>query len=159
MYKQLYIIRNCEDSSDFYVSSRSQWLLKYNKFSALFQWYFQMSPATIEIYIQHFIFLFLRKYKNPEVPLLLMVINYKVDPSKVSIPSSVHCGITMNKRWLYSLYICLSKELSISGSGSLYIINLRSASARTAFSLQQTRLSRYHHISPREQQIKEQTTT
>ena len=46
-----------------------------------------------------------------------MVINYKVDPSKVSIPSSVlYCGITMNKRWLYSLYICLSKELSISGS-------------------------------------------
>ena len=64
-----------------------------------------------------------------------MVINYKVDPSKVSILSSVvHCGIAMNKRWLYGLYICLSKELSISGSGSLYIINLRSASATTAFS-------------------------
>ena len=46
----------------------------------------------------------------------------------------MHCGITMNKRWLYGLYICLSKELSISGSGSLYIINLRSASATTAFS-------------------------
>ena len=86
------------------------------------------------MYLQHFFFL-KAKYKNPEVPLLLMVINYKVDPSKVSIPGSVvHCGITMNKRWLYGLYICLSKELSISGSGSLYIINLRSASATTAFS-------------------------
>ena len=37
----------------------------------------------------------------------------------------------MNKRWLYGLYICLSKELSISRSGSLYIINLRSGSATT----------------------------
>ena len=81
-----------------------------------------------------------------------MVINYKVDPSKVSILSSVvHCGIAMNKRWLYGLYICLSKELSISGSGSLYIINLRSASATTAFSPQQPRLSHHHNISAREQ--------
>ena len=44
-------------------------------------------------------------------------------------PYRGHCGISMNKRWLYGLYICLSKELSISRSGSLYIINLRSASA------------------------------
>ena len=37
----------------------------------------------------------------------------------------------MNKRWLYGLYICLSKELSISRSWSLYIINLRCGSATT----------------------------
>ena len=78
-----------------------------------------------------------------------MVINYKVDPSKVSILSSVvHCGITMNKRWLYGLYICLSKELSISRSGSLYIINLRSGvPVLPACSLLQPRLSRFHNIS------------
>ena len=85
-----------------------------------------------------------------------MVINYKVDPSKVSILSSVvHCGIAMNKRWLYGLYICLSKELSISGSGSLYIINLRSASATTAFSPQQTE----QIISPPQHFTKRTTNT
>ena len=46
-------------------------------------------------------------------------------------PYRGHCGISMNKRWLYGLYICLSKELSISRSWSLYIINLRCGSATT----------------------------